>query len=1079
MTSKLPTTIQGKQPDTILGRQTWSDLFEQAGLTWDELIRDPIHQLEHIRQYDGNTDPKILIQALYQIGFHVPLELIEPHIQKLGQALHILSLYHEQEGTKYFHKVLRFLFDRSVDIQPLFSDGCDSFYPEPLGALITDDGEWYQSSHVDLFIGLKEQDTDIVDLKNKLLNLFYQFAPINLVVRNFWLQLDLKGSLPLSGSVILDKKKRLALSYDPVVDIFIEGQVVVEQASTHTYTVRVTKQSGAIVRQQFADWNTDIGIAQANSVGQVNFGLVSDDTDIAVICRLHGLTAVLTVTVLNSLYSELRELIILGPNQIIHDSSVQFNALALYANGQALPIDPVWIFVGPEGVIKQDGTFTSYPLEQTKELKISAKVWSTRGKYWISRAHTLTVLAVPNEIYPFDLSIIAPVVVTAGQTVNIQAEVTYSDNSTYFVFPRWAVQSNSVILDLANQQLTALDVAGQIEVVLHATISIGNYTLQAEKLIYVQPLIVIPVQLFILGSLTVTEKSVNKYYATAQWSDGSSTIVHPEWFVSRYTVDENGVLSTGTTDTDIAINLSAKFSANGIEVARDINVVVQKYVVSLAYISIIGPDYIYQGQTGQYTAIGFYTDESAATVSPNWVLSVNATGFASVNATGQVTLTASPTVSIIELTATYQIGPQIYTYTKQIVCVPVLNLVQSISITGPTTVYEYEDIVLECTALMADNTVQEIIPNWSVLSPDATNHPEIDADIVNIVGILRGRPIPEPSEVIVQATYFKHVAQHSVVVLPKPRTPVNTIVGGIILGPTVVQYEVPASFSHQITYEDCGDPLLVSSDWSLSVLPTIAEIDTNGYFISHSTTSRLVTITSVHENCPGQLDTRSITIQVIGINQNNDSLVIVGPDSISDNSQTQYTAEVHRENGSIDPAPSQWSVPGAPVGVNIDISGILHVNDFNDTFQIAIQAIYNDGLNQLVANKLVTVTIVNPVYGVGPIGIDNDADILQYLTQSMTSVQSGQTFNIDLPNVGDYGYFCHPAVLGTAIFTDTSNNFQGGWDGATWPDNGSVGSTTGPLALSRTVNGDTQTWHLYRTDFAGLGTRTFRVDYVL
>jgi len=75
-------------------------------------------------------------------------------------------------------------------------------------------------------------------------------------------------------------------------------------------------------------------------------------------------------------------------------------------------------------------------------------------------------------------------------------------------------------------------------------------------------------------------------------------------------------------------------------------------------------------------------------------------------------------------------------------------------------------------------------------------------------------------------------------------------------------------------------------------------------------------------------------------------------------------------------------------------------------------------------------------------------------------------------------YFCYPASLGLAEFIDTASQFIGGWDGASWPDDGSVGDQMGPIAIQRKNElGISSTWYLYRTDFDGIGTYTYEVTF--
>lgn len=85
---------------------------------------------------------------------------------------------------------------------------------------------------------------------------------------------------------------------------------------------------------------------------------------------------------------------------------------------------------------------------------------------------------------------------------------------------------------------------------------------------------------------------------------------------------------------------------------------------------------------------------------------------------------------------------------------------------------------------------------------------------------------------------------------------------------------------------------------------------------------------------------------------------------------------------------------------------------------------------------------------------------------------SNQDFQITL-NESEYGYFIYPAILGEATFIDRSINISGGWDGATWPTDGSIGSTYGPaVTVIEGVN-----WFVYRTDFATADSRTWGVYF--
>lgn len=101
-----------------------------------------------------------------------------------------------------------------------------------------------------------------------------------------------------------------------------------------------------------------------------------------------------------------------------------------------------------------------------------------------------------------------------------------------------------------------------------------------------------------------------------------------------------------------------------------------------------------------------------------------------------------------------------------------------------------------------------------------------------------------------------------------------------------------------------------------------------------------------------------------------------------------------------------------------------------------------------------------PRLGKAPINITG-TQIDTYTT--LRSSTANQSISISCSGT-EYGFFVYPKALGTATFVDTSNGFPGGWDGASWPADGSFGYTYGPIEIQR--NG--VAYYLYRTDFAGV-----------
>ncbi len=1077
-----PINLINKQPEIITSKAVWEDFFTAAFEIWTEEIREPISQLERIRHYDEALDDKIIYWALYQKGFELPDEFLHHRLNDLKKVMNVLSLYHEVAGTDDFHKVISLLLGRAVYVEDLYTNNYCFFYTQPYGALNIDGGDWYKTSHVNLYIeALLTEDQNVLRAKDKLLEVFYKFCPINLVPNLYWQTLELKARIKVGGIVVKDNKVSRLIEGDVYpVSSYIEGPTTVNRGQKATYVFVIDYNNGEQRRYNYANWLATSGIVTISGLGKAVFGSIVNDLTVHITANWLGQSSSLAVNVVAQGNKDITSIIISGPSEIIQGTTAQYSAQVIYIDGQILSMVPTWSFVGAEGNINSNGLFTAYTLDEDQDVYITAKVQSVSG-YEVTTSKKVRLKYIPQGVYPTHLTILGPSVVNEQSIYSLDARLVYSDNSNVVIFPRWESLHQTIVIDIDNSEYHTGVVFGQVKSKIKATYSIDGTTFELIRELTIVPILVTPSQLFILGPTEVLEKTDNKYITNVLWSDGRTTRVVPDvWHTSKYSFTEDGTLKVGSTDVTRTINISSSFTAHNITVHRNVDIIILTDLVKLLSIAILGPQYVRQGNTAQYTTVGTYSDGNSAIVTANWSLPSGISSFATISPTGQLHLFDTPTVSITEITAIRMVGNVAFTYIKPVVFIKELNLISSIFLSGPTEVYEYETINVLTTAIFQDTTNQLIIPKLELLSIDPTNEPDVDAELINIVGVIRGRPVAVPRTVRIRATYFRHVAEYTITVLPRTVLPVETIAGAFIIGPSVVQYNETVGYAHRLTYTSCPDnPILVSSDWSLNVPSSIAEIDNNGYLISHSTESRTITITSTHINCPDIPDTRTLVIQLVGVSLDDGVLYIIGPTLVSKNSSTIYTAEFHSNEGTISIVEVTWGLSSPPIGVNIASDGILYVADVSNDSQVVITATYTSGPLVATANFLVDITTMTPVFGKGPIGVSNDADITDFLTQQMVGSISGLTFTLDLLNVGDYGYFAHPTALGTAVFIDTSNNFQGGWDGATWPTDGSIGDVYGPLLVSRTIaGGEPQDWYLYRTDFSGLGTINFRVNYV-
>lgn len=1070
-----------KQPDIITESDVWRDLFGESFDIMEEYIRDPARQLAAIRNITPDTDVKIVQYTLAQLGFNIPRDLVEEHAHIIRRVIHMLPLYYEVAGTDAYPRFVSFLLGRTVDVRNLYTNDYCTFTSKPLGALNIDGGDWYMTTHILLSIQWLESDAERLEIEQRLLDVFLGFAPVTTVVYNYMLHIDLTLKLTTAGKLVIEDTDFLDLYPPEVIDtLAIEGPDEVDQSSSHKYRLKATYVSGDIEYFEFAHWTTSNASASITSLGTANFGRVPVPTQ-TVISGKHPITgqmSYLPVTIEPNDLEYLVDIEISGLDEIIQGNSTQYTAQGLLSNYTYTTIYPEWSVSDPTITIDQNGNLETQSLTADKIIYVTARS-ETLG-YEVIRSKEVLLKYVPAEVHLTDLQIDqSNVSVTEGTNATLTATATFSNGSFVSVFPVWSVDGPSVILDSTTGKVTGNLVNGNTNVRVTASYSHHGITIEDSIFVLVTAPVVDVDDMFIVGPTTILEKEKGLFKCNILWTTGQVTTVNADWFSSRFDISDSGLFSAGSVSQTETVNISCKFAYGNVIHQRDIDISVLDDVVELESISVIGPDAIKEGESGQFKSYGHWTDGTITEVTANWSIPSEVSAFSAINPiTGILAVTDTPTESITEVTASYTLNANTYTYSRQVVFIPIISIIQSLVITGPISVSSNEDIQLLATAYDGNSVATQVIPKWEVLPIDEVNDNETYADIVSVNGILRGRPVDEDKEVLVKATYFKEVAFYTVLVTAQGQEPIQNIVGGRIIGPTTVYPGQTVSYSHAVSYESCSDELLVSSDWSLDVPDTVATITNDGYLEMITPVTTTIAVTSRHTNCPDEVDIRALTVQLMGENITLTSLNIVGPNLIHDNSTTVYTAEVLDSQGQTRTVNPIWTLVGGNSDIVLGNDGILYVDNLVSNTTVTLSAQYSEGSNTVIANKVVNISTIMPVWGVGPIGVDDDAGVLLYCPNEMTTNESGGEFTINVANINNYGYFCHPSSLGTAQFTDTNSNFTGGWDGATWPDNGSIGSTNGPLTILRTINGQPESWKLYRTDFPGIGQFTFRVDYV-
>tara|TARA_B100000700_G_scaffold101966_1_gene114992 strand:+ start:38157 stop:44120 length:5964 start_codon:yes stop_codon:yes gene_type:complete len=817
--------------------------------------------------------------------------------------------------------------------------------------------------------------------------------------------------------------------------------------------------------------------------GRALFAPVYRDTTVHITSSFNGMSHTKAVLV-RATGSPLEYIQLRCPSMVDGGDRFTVEVDGFYEDGHTRPIERAEIRILSQYVIRQEGYVvdTGNPA-QDQMLRVEARYVDYGGNHH-SSVRDLILKSVVLDKKVDELYILGPEEVAEGTNVSYRAHAFFNDGTQKDVLVLWESSSPGLYVDQSGYA-TAGNPMDNFTATLKATLQFRGQKYIASKDVEVVRNYITPESLRIDGPERVIELSDTSFRAFVRWSNGAETRVHPDWSTNRFSIDEEGVLTAGSVGGSVSVEIVAR--TQGMATSKVVSV--YDTPVEIAHITIVGPENLREEAIGQYRAFAHFNDGRDVEVFPKWSVVGNPT-FVQIDTDGRMQFTGAP-VGIVEIKAEYDNNVKVFTQTKPIVLIPTLTLITGLVITGPSEVIEGERIHLQATAVYEDGTMEPVEPLWSIRSPDPLNAPEPEGDIVS-PGIVQGRNVEQDTIAIVEARYFREIAEYPILVRsfdqPGPAIPKTSRING----PTVVPVSQIGSYSLLIEFDNgCGQELAVSNDWSLDVDRDVAIIDQNGFLRSQNGETVDVQVTASWE-CEGHSVEETITVRLLAEESTLGALVMYGSTSVLPQTFTQLSLELFRKGQPIvegtgeevENIEAEWSVETTIPYVTVSDSGRLYVGDVPEGTEFVVKAVFTEGLHSISTSKLITVGGESqdgtdnslPMFGTGPIGLTSFEDFSQYGGQTMDTKESGGMLEAKVPQ-GEYLYYAHPAAMGLATFTDPVLGLSGGMEGATWPDDGGVGSNYGPLTITRTVNGVTTDWYLYRSDFSGLGDVTFRVDY--
>lgn len=207
------------KPSSLLSQvlndqETWDQFCEAFDEFLEENVNGYIHQLAEIRDIKPETDDVFKKQALRMLGFSLDDSVLDRFDSTdLFVFLQDFPRYAERSGTDALALMLGRILKSNVQMNNLWTNDYVNFLQAlPVGEkTVEEGGHWFLSTHVDVTFDWTSLEaltpSDGMSLPKRIYDIFYQLAPINLVLRSvgndaeFNVDIGLRASL--SGQVAI------------------------------------------------------------------------------------------------------------------------------------------------------------------------------------------------------------------------------------------------------------------------------------------------------------------------------------------------------------------------------------------------------------------------------------------------------------------------------------------------------------------------------------------------------------------------------------------------------------------------------------------------------------------------------------------------------------------------------------------------------------------------------------------------------------------------------------------------------------------------------------------------------------
>lgn len=842
-------------PDLVSNETTWKDLLEVLDSFHKEQITIPALELERIR-FLRTRDSEILQRTVRMLGFDLSSDILSLNSIGLQRLVHLLPLYHEQNGTEKFQKFLSFLLGREITYNQLYTRDYRNFYYKPLSALIIDGGSWYKTTHIDVNVdvsGLSEQLIIRPDqnIRDRLTEIFYAFCPINLVIKHLYFVINLKGHFSFVGAVQRFPKDSTIIGPDDneIVLLEIIGASEVEEYSTSQYLLEATTRKGNKFILDAFKWfcTTSDVVTFIKNDGLASFDMVAIDRPVVIQALYGGINYQKDVLIKNSNSSLLvKSMRIVGDSVLIENTlNNKYYCEVTWANDAVEIIKEKrldWsasdVFAIP--YIKNDEMYLrTLSVKHNEGIVLSVTFNHPNGLIYVATKNI--EIKVFQDSY-FILSIDGPHRVYANSNYQYRALVSTILNSgvtlpVYEVIPSWQLQSQILSIDNSGYMRVG-NVFSPFTVKLEATHEENGIKQKAVIDIEVEETVPEIVSLYIIGPSTINEKSTASYLAVIRWSNGSTNNTLVDWSASKFQIDsETGVYRSGIVRENTPVTIYATlYLEEGVKYEAEKVVTIVKEQRKIVALLIIGSYILKVGETVTLKACLFWSDGKQEIIEAAWdvfrhdtqtplqnIVTITSVFVEGMPAISVEIVDEKIIESILDIKATYTVSGITYHAVHSLAIIPLrITLdVERFVIIGDNDIDENQRKTYTAELVFKDGSSRQVTPIWTVTAlkeypTTGCEVPGVEDYVLATVdgdGRLTARAVHKDEPIILKARYYNNYSEKNIIIIDHPLYPVDTIDLYCIEGPGEICFGEVYSYVLIIHWNGDKNPTEESSDW--------------------------------------------------------------------------------------------------------------------------------------------------------------------------------------------------------------------------------------------------------------------------